>query len=123
MAKIHGLAYLLIGIMIAAFSYYIDRNINKGFSFFIYIGLLMVIIGIIKLAAQWARNKKEAKPAYHHAPQHHLRHATYHQTQHHQTGHAQRQHVIYCQRCGAALRLSDNFCYNCGTRAIKPHGR
>ena len=111
MAKIHGLAYLMIGIMISVLSYYIDNNIKKGFSLFIYVGLLMMIIGVIRLAAIWVKNKKEKEAkqpmrqhARIHAPQNAPRH-TYNQ-------------LAYCSRCGADLNPSDNFCYNCGNRLI-----
>lgn len=124
MARIHGLAYLLIGILIASSSYYIDKNIREGFTLFIYAGLLMIIIGIIKLAVLWAKNRKEKKPAHHHTTHHHAQHTQHHtrhtsqqHTQphtHHQT--RQHQQTTYCPRCGAALSSRANFCYNCGNR-------
>lgn len=107
MAKIHGLAYLIIGIVISALSYYIDKNIKKGFSLFVYVGLLMIIIGVMKLAALYVKYKRETretrqKPAYH-APLHHAT-RTY--------------NALYCPRCGIASNPTDNFCYNCGQRIV-----
>ena len=113
MAKIHGLAYLIIGIMISAFSYYIDKNIKKGFSIFIYAGLLMVMIGVMKLAALWVKNKRERaakQPMHQPASIHHLQNVSHTHSQ-----------LVYCPRCGAALNPSDNFCYSCGNRAIHNH--
>lgn len=99
MAKIHGVAYLIIGILIFFFSYYI----KKGFALFIYVGLLMIIMGIIKLAAKSIKSKKTKKQLHPHYKQH--------------------QQAVYCSRCGATLRASDNFCYNCGNRRIYHHRR
>lgn len=97
MAKIHGIAYLIIGIMILGLSYYIGQT-KEGFKIFIYAGLLMIIIGIIKLAIQRARSKKETKPS------------------HHAATHKSAYRPLYCTRCGAVINPTDKFCYNCGNR-------
>jgi len=95
MAKVHGIAYLIIGIMISGFSYYIGQT-KEEFKLFIYVGLLMIIIGIIKLAAKGIKSKKETKKHLH---------------PHHTPSQA-----VYCPKCGAALKATDNFCYKCGNR-------
>ncbi len=104
MAKIHGVAYLVIGFLIFAFSYYIDKNIKKGFALFIYVGLVMMIMGIMRLAKEKIKNKKETKT-----------HQRLHHT-HHQPQHPYREHAVFCPRCGTALSLSANYCYKCGNR-------
>lgn len=109
MAKIHGLAYLMLGIMISGLSYYIGQT-KEGFKIFIYAGLLMIITGVIKLATAWARSRKE-ETAKQHITQKHI---THHQTTHPYS----HQRALYCPRCGTALNPTDNFCYNCGNRII-----
>ncbi len=100
MAKIHGAVYLIIGIFISLVSYF---STNKSLRFFIYIGFLFGIIGIIKLLFTSLKKKKKEKPVQHT----HYKHPKVSQKE-------QSLFTKYCQRCGNLVRTFDNFCSRCG---------
>ena len=94
MAEIHGLAYIIIGVFITAFSLYIGNKTGiTKLIIFIITGIVMIIICIIKLITKRTAKKQEVKP--HHVAS-----------------------VKYCSRCGNRLRKEDNFCYKCGHRFL-----
>ncbi|MBI4150492.1 hypothetical protein HY492_00010 [Candidatus Woesearchaeota archaeon] len=95
MAKIPAFAYLLVGALVA----YVSLRIGETFTFFFYVGLVFLGIGLAKLLIGFLLRKKEtktekkleqpAKPA---------------------------NHIRYCPRCRSACRMFDYFCWRCGTR-------
>lgn len=99
MAEIRGFVYLIIGLFIAVASLVLNLQ-GKGnkFTFFLIVGLGMVVLGIIKLMGP---KKKVQKPAI---------------QQGHQHPNAQQQFVKYCSRCGTALHGFQQFCHMCRSR-------
>lgn len=90
MAKIHGIAYVIFGIILSVVSFYINKSQEKrSFILFFYIGILMVIIGLIKLIF----GKKEEKPQ--------KRESAFSK---------------YCSYCGNAAQAFDQFCSKCGNK-------
>lgn len=94
MPKIHGIAYLIIGLFVSAVSW--RFNYEKLIVFF-YAGLAFIFVGIAKLALGFVKNKdKNANKM-------------------HQKAHSQMQHK-YCSKCGAALSVHNRFCGRCGAK-------
>ncbi len=91
MPKIHGLAYIAVGLFVSLLSLKLDYE--KLFLFF-YAGLAFVFIGIMKLIFNLVKSKSNKKEMPHHQAQTHK----------------------YCPKCGNALRLNDRFCNRCGAR-------
>ena len=97
MAKIPGIAYILIGLFVGLVSYFSN---NKSLKFFIYIGFFLGLIGIIKLFITGISKKKEKPKAA----------SPYHKISHKE----QSTFTKYCHRCGNLVRNLDNFCSRCG---------
>ena len=97
MAKIHGLVYLLVGLLVSFLSW--KLNYEK-LMFFFYIGLIFVFIGVIKLITGLMKKKNNEVDA-------HKKHGKMPQ--------AHRQ-VKYCHQCGSALSPHHRFCSRCGAR-------
>ncbi len=92
MVKIHGIAYLIIGCLVAAASYYIDK---QKLVLFIYAGLVLIMVGIFKLifaAMSKERVVKQKQPA------------------------AQGHHQRFCPFCGAQINYEGDYCHFCGAR-------
>lgn len=85
MVKIHGLVYIIIGIIISIPSVIMKEGRLK---FFLYIGILFIIIGAVKLFLNYTKKEKKPKNI--------------------QTTHK------FCPRCGKVTKQSDQFCSNCG---------
>ena len=130
MAKpISGEAYLVVGAFMTGFSVYV--NTKRPFGVFIFVGAMLIVIGLIKKLGQKKKVDVEGErrariyPAQNrenkslHAQ--HVQHAQdavsrtgYHaKTQHPQPNHKQR----FCTNCGSRLRPDDRFCAHCGRKA------
>ena len=105
MAKIHGLVYIGIGVFIGVFSYMLNR---EKLIFFIYIGLLFVLIGCAKLFLGLLNKGGERTTGKIHISQQ----APNAQNRQHQ---GQQSHK-YCQSCGNVARAHDSFCSRCGNK-------
>ncbi len=92
MARIHGLVYVALGLFVSVFSW--KLNYEK-LVFFVYIGLVFIIIGITKMILGFGKNGK-ARPKYD-------------KTQH-------KHNSKYCPKCGNGLKADDIFCSRCGSR-------
>ena len=93
MVKIHGIAYILIGIFISIVSYSI--NIKNLYIFF-YGGMFFIAYGVAKIVIKFITGQKEQQK-----PQS-----------------MQKTHQSYkkCHRCGNIAKLTDRFCSKCGTK-------
>lgn len=114
MAKIPGIAYLIIGIFVAVVSYFSKSN---SLRFFLYVGFVFGIIGIIKIFIGGASKKKE-KPTIrqHQRYQQHQRTPYQQQTRpihRHPIQNKQGRLTRYCPNCKNIVRVSDNFCNRC----------
>ncbi len=139
--KIHGIAYLVIGIVMVLFVYIINKTTGKtNLNIFYFVALIFALIGIIKLIPLlWQKRKEKKEQPKHvqhpksnhtqtqHRAQHQHTHNQHPNTQHthHQTQQqtspaqqTQRQQVqiIHCSKCGTRHYATANFCYRCGTR-------
>ncbi len=112
MAKLSGWTYIVVGIFVSAVSYKVNY---EKFIFFFYFGLLFAIIGVVRLGINFMKSKsplEEEKAAE--KPYGQSRHnysparTSQHPSQHHS--------VKYCQNCGNAAGIHDNFCSRCGAR-------
>ena len=98
MTKIHGIAYVLVGIFIMLASMKIDTLV-----FFFYAGIVFILIGFVKIGIGITNQKKEEsshKPASQHVHPQHLQKI--------------RQQYKRCPRCGTLAHMHDTFCRKCG---------
>ena len=108
MAEIPSLAYIIIGAFLVIASLVINP---KKLLLFIIVGVIMIIIGILKLMGE-KRTKKSHTP--HTAVHHTVRPPP---TTHHQT-----RVLKHCPRCGTSGQTQAVYCPRCGTRLV-PHRR
>jgi len=107
MAKIHGLAYIVIGVVISASSYAINYT---RLVFFFYIGQFFILGGLLKLAFNFVKKKADAPKAAHAenwqgAPSQHGFHRQVHRQQYRRR-----------PKCSSVMRANDRFCSRCGAR-------
>lgn len=127
MAKIHGLTYILIGLIIVVTSWITDR---QKFILFVYTGLVFVIIGIVKLtftrkiggpeivqnAPKTAQNTNIQQPL----PQQYENTQPSYTSQHNIKHKAPRKpNFKSCLRCGYRMQFYDKYCSKCGARALR----
>jgi len=97
MAKIPKIAFIVIGIIIAAASAFFNFVLQeRAFVFFMVAGVGLIIYGFIK------RTPSKPKAAKKHL--HHEKKSYFHQG------------MKYCSQCGSALHPYDRFCKHCGAR-------
>jgi len=93
MARIHGVFYITAGIIVSIASFYINKSQGKkSFLLFFYVGILMIVFGLIKVILLRKKGEKHPKvtkkPAF----------------------------SRYCTYCGNMAQAFDNFCSKCGNR-------
>ena len=96
MAKIHGFAYLIIGIFVSVASWKINK---EALYLFFYAGILFMGVGVAKLLLSLIKNKKEEETTHHRKIQSQAQHL---------------QHYRRCKKCGNVMRANDKFCGRCG---------
>lgn len=102
MAKIHGLVYIIIGILLVIASWKI--NFNELILFF-YAGWLFVLVGIVKLLLGFGKKENRVQQKEQNRNVSHLMsRSNLHQTHHYKK----------CPRCGSVMRINDRFCSKCG---------
>lgn len=107
MTKIHGIAYIIIGIFVLIIS-----TTSEKFIVFYYAAWAFVAFGAIKLIINFVKKKIGANNVANPKPHQRI----LGQQQKAQHGH-QAQHLKRCGRCGSVLRLHDRFCGRCGAAA------
>jgi hypothetical protein len=115
MAEIPSAAYIVIGLVVTIVSFVM------GLTFFIYVGIIMVVWGLGKLSY---RKLKAPKPAQieKQSPviQPHRAYQGAHQSAHQTAGHHARYTAdVRCPHCGSAVASNHNFCGSCGARRIR----
>jgi hypothetical protein len=106
MASIPGWVYLIVGGAVAGFSKYIGAKMEKApgaLTIFFWIGILLVAVGVFKLALGYMTGEKEQKPETK-APVRGPGRPDY------------ARDAIVCPRCNARLHPQSRFCNWCGTR-------
>ena len=111
MAKIHGLAYILIGLFISIFSYKVNY---EKLVFFYYLGYIFIFVGILKLIFSLMKRKSSKTKELHHKEEHKHQSATMHK-ENINSMHRQQQYK-YCNNCRNVVRITDKFCSRCGAR-------
>ena len=127
MAKINGIVYMIIGLIIILVSWKVDR---KELFVFIYAGYIMIVVGVVKLIfVRKVNTREKAGSTVHPARRHPQRQ---HTSTHHQSPQASQPHksaptgnmpmssreTKRCLRCSNALSPYDKFCNKCGARII-----
>ncbi len=99
MVNINGAIYIVLGLFLAIFSLILNiKNKNSKLILFLWMGIGMILWGIIKIVSQRKERQKQAPV--------------------HANNTVQQQFVKYCSRCGAALRNIEQFCNKCGSKAF-----
>lgn len=107
MTKIHGIAYIIIGIFVLVIS-----TTNEKFIVFYYVAWAFITFGAIKLIINFIKKKMGVDNAVKPKPHQRILSQQQHKVQHQQT-----QHLKRCTRCGNVMRLHDRFCSRCGAIA------
>ena len=107
MTKIHGIVYIIIGILVLIVS-----TTNEKFIVFYYVALVFIIFGAVKLAINIIKKKMGVNDIV--KPKPHQRSLI--QQQHKVQQAHQAQHFKKCIRCGNVIRIHDKFCGRCGFR-------
>lgn len=100
MASIPGIVFIIIGIIMSVVSFFRIESLKV----FIYVGLLFVFWGLVKIIAKTLRSEKKRATEYE---------EEYYKSQKPQQRHAQ---TRYCPRCRSQIALHHNFCSKCGAR-------
>ncbi|MFP4423652.1 MAG: hypothetical protein ACLFP2_00310 [Candidatus Woesearchaeota archaeon] len=100
MTSIHGIVYVMVGAAVSIVSYYLDK---EKLIFFIIVGGILLLFGILKLLVMLVR--KKSKPQ-----QHNPYHGQY--AQQVQMNGAHR----FCPRCRRTIHATFNFCPYCGLK-------
>ncbi|MBS3136227.1 hypothetical protein J4401_04680 [Candidatus Woesearchaeota archaeon] len=107
--KLHWLMYLIVGVFVMGFSFFIRSKSDNAqqFMLFIWAGGIFILIAIYKLGREWLQNKpakvKKSAKAEPEMQETNL-------------------NVKYCTACGAAMRHFDRFCYKCGNSLMSHTG-
>ena len=94
--KIHAIIYLIIGAVIS----YVSLRIGSTFTFFFYVGLVFIGIGVAKLLIGFLLKKKESKSEKKNEAPMRVSPPLW----------------KHCSRCKSQVRTVDFFCWRCGTR-------
>jgi len=98
MAGISGFIYLIVGLFVSGFSYYLNNNKGANLAIFIYAGLVLAIIGVIKVGYKLLKSRG-LEPV--------------------KVRRVQESPVsAFCHNCGNAIKNVENFCTRCGARAF-----
>ena len=144
MVKIHGALWVVLGIFIAGYSWFIQRRSGTNMVFFIWVGVLFLVWGAFRLTSDYILNQPKAKkeelvgppenrprtnPYHHttgspHATHQHVRQpggspqATHQHTRPAQhPGHHAASHALrHCPRCHQGIPQQVRFCPHCGLR-------
>ena len=103
MAKIHGLIFIISGLVMSIIS--LNVKYEKLYLFF-YIGILFIIMGTAKMIYNAVQAKQKKAPIANHrrlGQQGSVNQYTQNQLKN-------------CQRCGNISRIHHNFCSRCGAR-------
>lgn len=101
MAKIHGLAYILVGLFVSILSY---RMNYEKLIFFFYTGMFFIIVGISKLVFGFIKRSTGRKSLQQEKFQHQAANQSKYQEHHYKR----------CHKCGSAVAFNSRFCSKCG---------
>jgi len=108
--KIPGPVYLILGLIVTGLSWFIDSKTESSFALFFYIGLVFLAVGVFKTIVKIIIPKQDEQP-FAQKPQQQTQQKIQQQPQQNNNS-----NLKYCPRCRVQVSLSNNFCYNCGTR-------
>jgi uncharacterized paraquat-inducible protein A len=108
MAKIPGWAYAAVGAAITGYSWYVERQTeNTTMSFFFWIGVALMGVGVFKVLTGYILNSKKKEQ-----PQ--KKEQT--QRRDERSRPQEARDAIICPRCNAKLHPRSRYCNWCGTR-------
>jgi len=89
MVKLHGAVYLIIGIFVTWYSWFV----GKKMVLFLWLGIGLIVLGLVKIAYLFFNRKKEGSTHVHESKM-----------------------ASYCHKCGNLIKEFDQFCSRCGER-------
>ncbi len=104
LAKIHGLAYIIVGLFVGIASWRI--NYEKLYIFY-YASLFLIAFGVAKLLINFIQGKSKEKTE-------NKKEAV--KQQYARLRQNQQGQYKYCPRCRNVMGVYDNFCSKCGAR-------
>ena len=125
--KIHGIAFLLIGIFVSAVSYFINFEQLK---FFFYVGIVFIVFGLLKwfVTSAFGKNRRERKSFMKQInlepkkEQNKKQINIIQEAQKQQSNQMQKtqinqqQNPKFCHNCGNQLKGYEKFCPYCGAQ-------
>lgn len=118
--KIHGIAYIIIGVAVGGFSLFSNRMTqSNSLLIFAYIGGLFIAIGVAKLIIKYVLSPAKTNET-HNIPELEAGNKSSHPAE---RGLIKTRHPdlpehqpVYCPRCNARLHHRFVYCPRCGTR-------
>ena len=117
--RIHGIVWIIVGVFLVGFSYFISGSgvdIQK-FSLFIWTGAVFIVIGFVK-AVIWIKSKPAKAKTHKENYPHHRAKLNKEDNPVNQMHGQTNEFIKFCSSCGNAVRHFDRFCYKCGSRVF-----
>ena len=118
--KIHGLVYLVIGIAMIAITLFVQSKVQgSSIVFFIYVGIVFLIIGIYKLVTKYILGKEKNENITKELGLHKRKYMKELLHNNDYTQNTGNKKIILCPNCSAKHYDTSNYCHKCGTKLIK----
>jgi len=124
MAKIPGIAFVLIGILFTAMSYYINNlQDTNSLNAFIYVGYLFIAYGIAKILIAYITKKGKSDELFNQKkgsqlPDEESLNEVVERKKHHKVD--LYGYIGYCRKCKTPMRGINRYCHRCGLRQDTP---
>lgn len=118
MASISGPVWLIIGIVMAGFSWFVERTTQKSMLFFIIVAGIFVFVGIVKIIWSAGKSKKPKQQKENKEQQIRMQNMQQQNPEQYpeRPNMIQKDRIIVCPNCGAKHYSHSNFCHMCGAR-------
>lgn len=118
MARIPGIVYLLVGLVMMGYSKIIEaRNPEANITLFFWVGLALFFIGVFKSLVQFVVAKSTKKVGERERAELDQARGAAHETIHKSVEQQGRATHLVCSECGAKLHVKSRYCNWCGAPA------
>lgn len=120
MAKIPGIAFVLIGVLLTAMSYYINNlQGTNSLNMFIYVGYIFIAYGIAKILIAYITKKGKSDDLFNkkkdgQLPDEESLNEVVERKKHHKTD--LYGYIGYCRKCNTPMRGINRYCHRCGLK-------
>ena len=117
--RIHGLVYVVLGILMAVFSKFIESKLdNNSMALFFWVGLGFIAFGVFRLMTLFVFNDSSKKPKLERKNSNPELEKLKQEKAKMMSGQSRTQEsereIVVCPRCGVKHYSSSNFCHMCG---------